>query len=59
MFRFSKFTENVKKWLVDAGQPYVQSDVKGSEHDVLSVADSQEIGLRTVSLMFHILRQAM
>lgn len=37
---YNDFVENVKKWLVDAGQPYAQPDVECSEHvDV----DNEEI----------------
>lgn len=38
---YNDFVENVKKWLVDAGQLYAQPDVECSEHiDV----DNEEIG---------------
>ena len=45
MTLYSDFTEKVKKWLVDTGQPYAQPDIKCSEDvDVLSVTDSDEVG---------------
>ena len=51
------YTENMKKWLVDAGHRYVQPNIECSEHvDVLSETQRK---LDLVFPMFHALDQAM